>query len=55
MEVASYAKALTLTVSDVNETPTDISLTSTRVTENVPLGTQVGTGNRSRPWQHLYL
>ena len=26
--VASYAKALSLTVSDVNETPTDISLTS---------------------------
>ena len=47
--VASYAKALTLTVSDVNETPTDISLTSTRVTENVPLGTQVGTLSTTDP------
>ena len=47
--VASYAKALTLTVSDVNETPTDISLTSTRVTENVPLGTQVGILSATDP------
>ena len=47
--VASYAKALTLTVSDVNETPTDISLTSTRVVENVPVGTQVGTLSTTDP------
>ena len=47
--VASYAKALTLTVSDVNETPTDISLTSTRVVENVAVGTQVGTLSTTDP------
>ena len=47
--VASYAKALTLTVSDVNETPTDISLTSTRVVENVTVGTQVGTLSTTDP------
>ena len=47
--VASYAKALTLTVSDVNETPTDISLTSTSVVENVAVGTQVGTLSTTDP------
>ena len=47
--VASYAKALTFTVSDVNETPTDISLTSTRVFENVPVGTQVGILSTTDP------
>ena len=47
--VASYAKALSLTVSDVNETPTDISLTSTSVVENIAIGTQVGVLSTTDP------
>ena len=38
-----------LTVSDVNETPTDISLTSTSVVENIAIGTQVGVLSTTDP------
>ena len=39
---ASVEKAFTITVTDVNEAPTDITLSGTTVAENVPLGTVVG-------------
>ncbi|MDA9887515.1 cadherin domain-containing protein, partial [Flavobacteriaceae bacterium] len=39
---ASYSKALTITVNDVNEAPTDIVLSATAVDENLTSGTVVG-------------
>ena len=36
-------KAFTITVTDVNETPTDIALSAPTVAENAPSGTTVGT------------
>ncbi|WP_342442187.1 InlB B-repeat-containing protein [Lysinibacillus sp. FSL K6-0075] len=38
-----YEKAFTISISDVNEAPTDISLSPTSIAENQPLGTKVGT------------
>ncbi|MCP4712883.1 MAG: hypothetical protein GY869_30010, partial [Planctomycetes bacterium] len=40
---ATYAEAITITITDVNEAPTDISLSSSTVDENVSVGTTVGT------------
>jgi len=39
----TYEEAFTITVANVNEIPTDISLSSTSVDENVSLGTTVGS------------
>ena len=39
----SYAQGFTITVNDVNETPTDIELSSTNIDENESSGTTVGT------------
>jgi hypothetical protein len=39
----TYDEAFTITVSNVNEAPTDITLSNTSVTENQPIGTAVGT------------
>lgn len=39
----SVDKQFTITVTNVNEAPTDITLPSTSVTENVPVGTTIGT------------
>ena len=39
---ATYSKTLTITVNDVNETPTDIDLSATTVDENLTSGTIVG-------------
>ena len=39
---ATYSKALTITVNDVNEAPTDIVLSATAVDENLTSGTVVG-------------
>ncbi|MCH9053001.1 MAG: alcohol dehydrogenase catalytic domain-containing protein, partial [Proteobacteria bacterium] len=38
----SITKTFTITINDVNETPTDISLSSTSVAENLAIGTPVG-------------
>ncbi|QSB11892.1 InlB B-repeat-containing protein [Lysinibacillus fusiformis] len=38
-----YEKAFTISISDVNEAPTDISLSPTSIAENQPSGTKVGT------------
>jgi hypothetical protein len=38
-----YEEAFTITVNNVNETPTDISLSNSSVAENQPSGTAVGT------------
>ncbi|MEM7533433.1 MAG: cadherin domain-containing protein, partial [Chloroflexota bacterium] len=39
----TFEKAFTITISDVNDAPTNISLSSTAVDENQPVGTVVGT------------
>jgi len=44
-----YEKAFTITVSNVNETPTDIVLSNSTVAENQPAGTTVGTLSTTDP------
>ncbi|MBX3733144.1 MAG: cadherin domain-containing protein [Verrucomicrobiae bacterium] len=44
-----YEKAFTITVGNVNETPTDILLSISTVTENQPSGTTVGTLSTTDP------
>ena len=39
---ATFAKALTVTVGDVNEAPTGLSLSNSTLAENEPVGTTVG-------------
>ncbi|MBD2212834.1 tandem-95 repeat protein [Nostoc linckia FACHB-104] len=39
----SYEKALTINVTDVNEAPTNLTLSQTSIAENVAEGTQIGT------------
>ncbi|WP_051312744.1 T9SS type A sorting domain-containing protein [Sporocytophaga myxococcoides] len=39
----SFEKAFTVSITNVNEAPTDLSFSSTTVDENVPLDTEVGT------------
>src|SRR5205823_1369482 len=39
----SFEKVFTITVTDVNEAPTDIGLSASSVPENQPAGTAVGT------------
>lgn len=39
----SYSEALTITVSDVNEMPTDVKVSSASIQENQPVGTIIGT------------
>ncbi|TMV45510.1 hypothetical protein FE783_28835 [Paenibacillus mesophilus] len=41
--VYTYAKPFTITVTDVKEAPTDITLSGAIVAENAPIGTPVGT------------
>lgn len=38
----SYEKTFTITVIDVNEAPTDLTLSSTTIDENEPIGTTIG-------------
>lgn len=38
----TYQEAVTIAVTNINEAPTDISLSATSVAENVPIGTLVG-------------
>jgi large repetitive protein len=38
-----FEKAFTITVTNVNETPTDIALSSTTVAENVAANSTIGT------------
>lgn len=38
----SYEKTFTITVTDVNEAPTDLILSSTTIDENEPIGTTIG-------------
>ncbi len=45
----SFEKAFTITVTDVNEAPTDISLSSASVAENLPVGTTVATLSTTDP------
>lgn len=44
-----YEKSFTINISDVNEAPTDISLSPTSVEENQPSGTKVGTLSATDP------
>jgi parallel beta-helix repeat protein len=44
-----FDKAFTITVTNVNETPTDISLNNTSVAENQPTNTVVGTLSTTDP------
>lgn len=39
----TYDKLFTITVNDVNEAPTDITIDNTSIAENSPVGTPVGT------------
>ncbi|MBI5774741.1 MAG: cadherin domain-containing protein, partial [Verrucomicrobia bacterium] len=39
----AFEKAFTIAISDVNDAPTDISLSASSVTENAAIGTTVGT------------
>ncbi|MCY2963260.1 MAG: cadherin domain-containing protein [Planctomycetota bacterium] len=45
----SLDKAFTISINDVNESPTDIVLSATTVAENLPVGTLVGTLTTSDP------
>jgi hypothetical protein len=44
-----YTKLLTVSAINVNETPTALTLSSTSVTENQPVGTNVGTFSTTDP------
>src|SRR5262249_9456776 len=44
-----FEKVFTINVTNVNETPTDIGLSSTNVAENQPEGTAVGTLSTTDP------
>ncbi|MBI4558543.1 MAG: FG-GAP repeat protein, partial [Candidatus Hydrogenedentes bacterium] len=44
-----YEEAATITVTNVNEAPTDLSLSPSSVTENLAFGTNVGTLSTSDP------
>jgi Leucine-rich repeat (LRR) protein len=46
---ATYQKAFTIKVTDVNEAPTDIALSDTTVAENQPSGTLVGEFSTTDP------
>jgi len=45
----TYEEIFTITVNDLNEAPTDISLSATNVDENQAIGTAVGTLSTSDP------
>ena len=45
----TYEEAMTVTLTDVNEAPTDIGLAPSTVAENVPIGTVVGTFTTTDP------
>ena len=45
----TFQEALTVTLTDQNESPTDIDLAPSTVVENVPVGTVVGTLSTSDP------
>jgi len=45
----TFEKAFTISIIDVNEVPTDISLSPTSVAENQPSGTKVGTLSATDP------
>ncbi len=52
-----YEKAFTITVTNVNETPTDIALTNSTIAENAGANAAVGTltHDRSRCRRHVHL
>ena len=43
-----YEKAFTITITNVNDAPTDLALSNTTVAENQPSGTTIGTLSSSR-------
>ena len=45
----TFEEAMTVTLTDVNEAPTDIDLAPSTVAENVPIGTVVGTLTSTDP------
>ncbi|MFN6565565.1 MAG: beta strand repeat-containing protein [Nostoc sp. ChiSLP01] len=45
----SYQKALTINVTDLNETPTNIFLNTSAINENIPAGGIIGTLNTTDP------
>ncbi|MEA5530490.1 cadherin domain-containing protein, partial [Dolichospermum sp. UHCC 0684] len=47
----SYDKPLTINITDVNETPTNITLSNNTINENQPTGTTIGTLNTIDPDQ----
>lgn len=48
----SYERALTITVTNVNEVPTDLQLSPLSVAENLPLNTTVGSFSTTDPDQN---
>ena len=46
---ASYEKAFTITVTNINEAPTTLTLSSSSIAENLPAGTLVGTFSTNDP------
>ncbi|MFO1021806.1 MAG: cadherin domain-containing protein [Planctomycetales bacterium] len=44
-----FERILTINVTNVNETPTDVSLSSSSIAENSPIGTTVGTLSTTDP------
>src|SRR5436190_7893785 len=44
-----FDKTLTVTVTNVNETPTDVALAPSSLAENLPIGTTVGTLSSTDP------
>ena len=45
----TYEESFTITIYDVNETPTDVSLSSTSIADNVPVNTTVGNLSSTDP------
>ncbi|NCS20089.1 MAG: hypothetical protein GPJ15_08765 [Microcystis aeruginosa G11-06] len=45
----SYEKQLTVSITDVNESPTDVTLSNNTVAENSPLNTLIGNFNTTDP------
>ena len=46
---ATYDESFTITVADINETPTDLTLNNTSITENAANGTPIGTISANDP------
>ena len=45
----NYVKSFTVTVNDVNESPTNLTLSNNNVDENVSIATEIGTFTTTDP------